>query len=391
MLNSELDQLVEDVIPLPCARMPERHPPGHHLVGDPAESTGDLDTQGARILALEPPSRGQDREVFIAFNQIICNHQDRAPQVAVGVPHQRTVAAVNLIALIPRGEQPGPARDRSGLGVALDRPHLAGELGGRDDVDPDDAQEEHIGRPGQQPGQFALDRPDAAGLRELVGVELEEDPVMERRRLLGRGGGPSPGDDLLEGGPLDLQAGLSSPLAQAGHAGIDDRRGRAELPGHPEGGGGIEDVRDAPAVSWHERLKMLEHLLLERDALLHRLAAVPGQQLESDVDRVGFVLRQAEAVDGGAMDGGEVSVVRLVTGIGGEPILLGGVGVDDADLEPGLAEGAPDRPMIAPVRSTTTIASLMWWRAMAARTAITEASKADRSCSTVVGSIRTRP
>ena len=81
---------------------------------------------------------------------------------------------------------------------------------------------------------------------------------------------------------------------------------------------------------------MFKHLLLECDALLDQLAPVPGQQLELDGDRIGFVLGQTEAVDGGAMDGGEVGVVGLVAGIGGESILLGGVGMKDADLEPGL-------------------------------------------------------
>jgi hypothetical protein len=91
---------------------------------------------------------------------------------------------------------------------------------------------------------------------------------------------------------------------------------------------------------------MFKHLLLESDSLLHQATAVPSQQLELDVDRVGFMLRQSEAVDGGAMDGGEVGVVGLVAGIGGEPILLGGVGVNDADFEPGGAESALDRPVI---------------------------------------------
>jgi hypothetical protein len=89
---------------------------------------------------------------------------------------------------------------------------------------------------------------------------------------------------------------------------------------------------------------MLAHLLLDGDSLLYRLAAVPGQQLELDVEGVGFVLRQAEAIDGGAMDGGEVGVVGLVARIRREPIRLG-VGVNDADLEPRLDEGALDRPV----------------------------------------------
>ena len=65
---------------------------------------------------------------------------------------------------------------------------------------------------------------------------------------------------------------------------------------------------------------------------------MPGQQLELGIERVGFGLQQAEAVDGGAVDGGEVGVVGLVAGIGGEPVLLGGVRMNDADLEARLTE-----------------------------------------------------
>ena len=57
-------------------------------------------------------------------------------------------------------------------------------------------------------------------------------------------------------------------------------------------------------------------------------------------------LDQAEAVDGGALDGGQVGVVGLVAGVGGEAELLGGEGMDDAGLEAGGGEGALDRPVI---------------------------------------------
>ena len=89
------------------------------------------------------------------------------------------------------------------------------------------------------------------------------------------------------------------------------------------------------------------HLLLDCDLLADEVAAVPGQQLESDEDRVGLGLEQAEAVDGGAVDGGEIGVVGLVAGVGGLSELLGGEGVDDADLEAGLGEGALDRSVVA--------------------------------------------
>ena len=73
-----------------------------------------------------------------------------------------------------------------------------------------------------------------------------------------------------------------------------------------------------------------------------------GQEPELFVEGVGGVLEEAEAVDGGAMDGGEVGVVGLVAGVGGLAELLGGEGMDDADLEPGVAEGGQDRGVEPP-------------------------------------------
>ena len=92
---------------------------------------------------------------------------------------------------------------------------------------------------------------------------------------------------------------------------------------------------------------MFEHLLPEHDILLDEPATVPRQELEADVDRIGFVLQQAEAVDGGAVDCGEVGVVGFVARIGGLAILFGGVGMKDADLESRLGEGALDRAVVA--------------------------------------------
>ena len=106
MLKRKPDQFIEDGIPLPSAGVLEGHPTGYHLVGDPAEPTGDLDTDATGVLAPEPPSRGQDREVIIAFDQVICNREDGGSQVAIGVSDQRAVATIDLVALVPRGEQP---------------------------------------------------------------------------------------------------------------------------------------------------------------------------------------------------------------------------------------------------------------------------------------------
>jgi hypothetical protein len=80
---------------------------------------------------------------------------------------------------------------------------------------------------------------------------------------------------------------------------------------------------------------------------LDEVASVPCQELKLDVDRMRFVLQQAEPVDRGAVHGEEVSVVGFVAGIGGLAILLGGVGVKDADLDAGRGEGSLDRTVVA--------------------------------------------
>src|ERR1700677_237985 len=92
---------------------------------------------------------------------------------------------------------------------------------------------------------------------------------------------------------------------------------------------------------------MFKHLLSENDILLDEAAAVPRQELEADEERIGFVLRQAEAIDGGAMDRGKIGVVGLVAWIGGLAKLFGGVGVKDANLESCVGEGTLDRAVVA--------------------------------------------
>ena len=92
---------------------------------------------------------------------------------------------------------------------------------------------------------------------------------------------------------------------------------------------------------------MFMHLLLNCDLLADEVAAVPGEQLETDEERIGLGLEQTEAVDCGAVDGGEIGVIGLVAGVGGLSELFGRERVDDADLGAGLGEGALDRSVVA--------------------------------------------
>src|SRR5947209_4702637 len=92
---------------------------------------------------------------------------------------------------------------------------------------------------------------------------------------------------------------------------------------------------------------MFAHLLLDNDPLSYQVATMPGEHLKLHGNRVGFVLQEAESIDSGPVNRREVGVVGFVAGIGGESILLGGVGMDDANLESCRAEGTLDRSVVA--------------------------------------------
>ena len=91
---------------------------------------------------------------------------------------------------------------------------------------------------------------------------------------------------------------------------------------------------------------MITDLASKRDRLADEVPAVAGQKLDLVVGRVVGRLGEPEAVDGGAVDGGDVGVVGLVAGVGGLAELLGGERMDDADLEAGGGEGVADDVMI---------------------------------------------
>lgn len=87
-------------------------------------------------------------------------------------------------------------------------------------------------------------------------------------------------------------------------------------------------------------------LVLQGRALADQITAIPGQRPESEAEVVHGPLEQAEAVDRGPVDGVQVGLVGLVARVGRQAELLGGEGMDGADLEPGIGEGPPDRLVV---------------------------------------------
>ena len=92
---------------------------------------------------------------------------------------------------------------------------------------------------------------------------------------------------------------------------------------------------------------MFEHLLSKHNVLLDEVPTMPRQELKLDINWIGFVLQHSEPVGSGTVHGEEVGVVGFIAGIGGLAILFGGVGMKDADLDPGLGEGDLDRTVVA--------------------------------------------
>src|SRR5262249_60463393 len=96
---------------------------------------------------------------------------------------------------------------------------------------------------------------------------------------------------------------------------------------------------EALGVAGHGGLEDFADLALQRGVLVHQVAAVAAQQLDRPVVVGPGRLPQAEAVGGGAADGGQVGVVGLVARVGGLAVLLGGEGVGQAGRRSRLGGG----------------------------------------------------
>ena len=205
----ERRQLVEDVVPALHARVVKDLTAGDHLEGDAAEAQRDLDACVPRVLALGRPLRGQMLEVVVARDEVVGDAEDGGAQGAVAVAHQRSVGFVYLVALITGWSQPGAAGDALGVGVVLDRPRLAGEVGGADDVDAGEGEQQRVGRLYQPAGDFAFQSLDFQGFSLAVAVQGERDAVMLRGGDVAGRGLFGPVEDGLDGASLEADAGVA--------------------------------------------------------------------------------------------------------------------------------------------------------------------------------------
>lgn len=167
---------------------------------------------------------GNDPEVVVASHQRIGDSEDRLAEAAISPENERSVGEVDGAALIPRGVEAGAAGDRASLGVGGDRSGLGGELGGRDDVQPGNAQEDQVGGFGQvvREGDFDLGDLTAFGLE--IGDQVDEDGPADRGPIVGFGGDFGPGEDGVEGLAMATDAGGSGGVGELVGSGRGGRR-----------------------------------------------------------------------------------------------------------------------------------------------------------------------
>src|SRR5260370_15415068 len=129
------------------------------------------------------------------------------------------------------------------------------------------------------------------------------------------------------------ELGVGSDLLQAGQAGLTHRLGRRGVAGEDHGGGAVvPEMTEALGVAGHGGMKEFTDLTLEYSVLVDQVAAVAAEELDGEVVVGPGRFGEAEALGGGAEDGGQVGVVGFVAGVGGLAILLGGAGMDEARL-----------------------------------------------------------
>jgi hypothetical protein len=91
-------------------------------------------------------------------------------------------------------------------------------------------------------------------------------------------------------------------------------------------------------------------LTLQGAAFADEIPAMTNEQLQLAIGFVPVGFKQGEAIDCGAMNGGEVIVIRLTIGIAGLAELLGSEGMHDTRFQTSLLKSAEDE-FVIPTRA----------------------------------------
>ena len=157
---------------------------------------------------------GQAVEVVVASDQIIADLHQGIAEAFVPAADQGG-GVIDLVALVTSWKQACAAGDGVGIGVVLDRPHLASEVGRGDDVDAWNGQQQDVGRLDEIAGDVSFQSRDLLGFLGEVIVQVRQDPLSHQGILVGRIGVLGPGQDAEQRRSLKTDPLLLEQLRQA--------------------------------------------------------------------------------------------------------------------------------------------------------------------------------
>jgi hypothetical protein len=102
----------------------------------------------------------------------------------------------------------------------------------------------------------------------------------------------------------------------------------------------LPEFVEAGGIAGQGRFEVVANLAVESGAFAYQIAAVADEQLQRGPGLIARGFHEGAAGDRGAMDGSQVLVIGLITGINGLAVLLGDERMDDACLKTGTGEGA---------------------------------------------------
>src|SRR6516165_2611907 len=340
-------ELVEDVMPSRDGWVPKDLPAGHDLEGDATEAQADLDAAVARVLALGTPLRRQHLEVVVANDQVVGDSEDRSAERAIAVADQGAVSFIDLVALVARGPEAGTTGDGLGSGVVFDRPGFASEIGGADDIDAGEAQQQHIRRLHQAAGNVAFQSGNFLGFLVAIAVVGQGNAQVLLGSDVTRGRLSGPVQDDLEGALLEADAGATQDLSEVGQGCLLQSGDTGKMVQQAPGYGAVPEFVEAGGKARQAGLEVFADLTVEGGAFADQVAPLADEQLQGGPGLVAAGFLEGAAGDGGAVNGAEVGVIGFVAGINGLAILLGDEGMENAGLETGAGEGALDEAVVA--------------------------------------------
>src|SRR5271168_1966753 len=146
---------------------------------------------------------------MVAGDQVVGDVEDDGAKGVVAGAHQRTVGLVYLVALIAGRAQAGAAGDGFGGGVVFHGSCFTAEIGGTDDVDAGEGEQQHVGRPHQAAGDVALQGLDFLGFAQAIVVQGQGDAVVLVGGNVAGGGLLGPVEDGSDGALLETNVGLA--------------------------------------------------------------------------------------------------------------------------------------------------------------------------------------